>query len=61
MIIRKSTEKDFPRIMKIYAFARDFMKAHGNPNQWGPTNWPLEALIHNDIKDGNSYVCISDA
>ena len=61
MVIRKATEKDFSQMMKIYAYARDFMKAHGNPNQWGPTNWPPEALIHNDIKDGNSYVCISDA
>lgn len=61
MVIRNATEKDFPKMMKIYAYARDFMKAHGNPKQWGPTNWPPEALIHNDIKDGNSYVCISDA
>ena len=61
MKIRKSTEKDFERIMEIYAFARDFMAEHGNPNQWGPTNWPPEDLIHNDIKDGNSYVCVDDA
>ena len=37
------------------------MAEHGNPNQWGPTNWPPEDLIHNDIKDGNSYVCVDDA
>ena len=61
MKIRKSTEKDFERIMEIYAFARNFMAEHGNPNQWGPTNWPPEDLIHNDIKDGNSYVCVDDA
>ena len=24
------------------------MKTYGNPNQWGPTNWPPEELIHND-------------
>lgn len=47
--------------MEIYAFARNFMAEHGNPNQWGPTNWPPEDLIHNDIKDGNSYVCVDDA
>jgi len=35
MVIRKATEKDFPKMMKIYANARDFMKAHGNPTQWG--------------------------
>ena len=61
MKIRKSTEQDFERIMEIYGFARKFMAEHGNPNQWGPTNWPPEWLIHNDIRDGNSYVCVSDA
>ena len=59
MRIRKSTEGDFDRIMEIYAFARSFMAGHGNPNQWGPTNWPPEALIHSDIRNGNSYVCTS--
>lgn len=61
MEIRKSTEQDFHRIMEIYAFARDFMAKHGNPNQWGPTHWPPEELIHSDIKDGSSYVCVNDA
>ena len=38
MKIRKSTEQDFPRMMEIYAFAREYMKQHGNPNQWCATN-----------------------
>ena len=58
MEIRHSTENDFDQIMRIYEYARTFMAAHGNPNQWGPTNWPPEDLIHSDIADGNSYVCI---
>ena len=57
MEIRRSTEQDFDRMMAIYAHARAFMAAHGNPNQWGPTNWPPEELIHRDISTGNSYVC----
>jgi len=61
MIIRKSLEKDFSRMMEIYSIARDFMANHGNPNQWGPTNWPPEALIHSDIRNGNSYVCLDDS
>ena len=61
MRIRKSTEQDLDRMMEIYAFARQFMAAHGNPDQWGPTNWPPEALIRNDIADGNSYVCVNDS
>lgn len=58
MEIRHSTEEDFQQIMKIYEYARHFMAEHGNPNQWGPTNWPPEELIHSDIATGNSYVCI---
>lgn len=58
MVIRHSTERDVPRIMEIYEHARHFMAEHGNPNQWGPTNWPPEALIRSDIAEGNSYVCV---
>ncbi len=46
--------------MAIYARARVFMAEHGNPDQWGPTNWPPEALIREDIEQGNSYVCIHE-
>ena len=58
MEIRHSTKEDIPFIMKLYENARQFMKEHGNPNQWGPTNWPPEELIRSDIANGNSYVCI---
>lgn len=57
MLIRHAVEDDFHRMMEIYAYARKFMGEHGNPNQWGPTNWPPEALIHQDIADQCSYVC----
>ncbi len=60
MRIRKSTEQDVGRIMEIYSFARAFMAEHGNPNQWGPTNWPPESLILSDIHSGGSYVCTDD-
>ena len=60
MLIRHAEEKDFNRMMEIYRFARDFMAETGNPNQWGPTNWPPEDLIRDDIKQGNSYVCEHD-
>lgn len=60
MEIRHATEKDFSRIMEVYEYARRFMAEHGNPNQWGPTNWPPAELIHSDIAGGNSYVCLSE-
>ncbi len=59
MTIRRAVPEDLPQIMKIYAYARNFMKENGNPNQWGPTNWPPEDLIRNDIRDGHSYVVIA--
>ncbi len=52
MKICHATEKDIERMMKIYEFARHFMAEHGNPNQWEPTNWPPEKLIHSDIASG---------
>ena len=60
MKIRHSTERDLERIMEIYSYARKFMAEHGNPNQWGPTNWPPKELIRSDIFNGNSYVCVND-
>ncbi len=47
-------------MMAAYQYARTFMAEHGNPNQWGPTNWPPEELIRADIAAGDSYVCIED-
>lgn len=55
--IRRAVERDFDRIMEVYASAREFMAQNGNPNQWGPTNWPPEALVRDDIAQGKSYVC----
>lgn len=60
MRIRKTELSDVERIMKIYARAREFMASTGNPNQWGPKNWPPEELVRRDIGEGNSYVCIND-
>lgn len=57
MEIRHATLADLPRMMAIYARARAFMAESGNPNQWGATNWPPEALIRADIEAGHSYVC----
>ena len=60
MKIRHSVIQDLGRMMEIYRFARKYMAEHGNPNQWGPTNWPPEDLIRSDIENGDSYVCLND-
>ena len=60
MKIRHAREEDVARMMEIYSYARAYMAAHGNPRQWGPTNWPPEELIRRDIRNGCSYVCLND-
>ncbi len=61
MKIRNAAIRDINRMMEIYSVARQYMAEHGNPKQWGPTCWPPEKLIRQDIADGNSYVCENDA
>lgn len=58
MEIRHTRPEELDRLMEIYAHARTFMAAHGNPNQWGPTHWPPRALLCRDIAEGCSYVCV---
>ena len=60
MEVRKAVIEDLERIMELYAGARAFMGAHGNPHQWGDTNWPPEELIRRDIAAGDSYVCVAE-
>ena len=56
--IRHTVVDDLPAIMEIYSYARSYMALHGNPRQWGLTNWPPEQLIREDIAAGRSYVCL---
>lgn len=56
--IRKTVPSDLPRVMEIYARARQFMVSHGNPNQWR-THKPTLEQIEGDIINGNGYVCLS--
>ena len=57
MTIRKTRAVELDRVLQIYADARSFMKANGNPDQWGE-NYPPEELIREDIARGTSYVCV---
>lgn len=60
MYIRKAEEKDFSRIMEIYAYAQDQMIANGNPTQWAH-EYPEEWRIHEDIEIGRSYLVCDDS
>lgn len=53
--VRKAVEADYPRILEIYAHAREFMAKTGNPNQWG-TNYPPVEMLQEDIRVGNLFV-----
>jgi RimJ/RimL family protein N-acetyltransferase len=53
--IRFARREDLPRIMDIYAYARDFMAKNGNPNQW-TGGWPWQEVIEDDIEKKQLYV-----
>ena len=53
--IRNAEQEDLPRIEEIYAYARSFMAATGNPNQWGTTNPPM-AQLEQDIENRLLFV-----
>lgn len=56
MEIKKSTASDLEEMVKLYAQARKFMEANGNPTQWGK-NYPERFLLERDIEQNHSYVC----
>ena len=56
MNIRKANMNDLGEALRIYAVAREYMSAHGNPTQWGSTYPPVE-IVRADIENGNLYLC----
>lgn len=52
--IRKTEMDDVPQVEKIFAVAREKMRAAGNPKQWDE-NYPSIELITKDIQLGRSY------
>ena len=56
MEIRKAEFADLPRMMEIYAQARDYMRRNGNPTQW-VNGYPSEEKIREDITAGESWLC----
>ena len=49
MNIRKAVPSDLPEILRVYEAARAYMRASGNPDQWG-YDYPPEDMLTNDIK-----------
>lgn len=55
MTIRQTTLADLDKVMAIYEFARQSMRASGNKTQW-INGYPSLADITADIESGDSYV-----
>ena len=56
--VRPAAMPDMERIEQIYADARAFMAANGNPNQWGETYPPVKQL-QRDIAEEKLFVVYS--
>lgn len=56
--VRPARWDDLPAILDIYASARRFMAAHGNPDQWGD-DWPPEDIVRADVQYGTGHVCLA--
>ncbi|MFI3238447.1 MAG: N-acetyltransferase [Lachnospiraceae bacterium] len=54
-MIRQAKMIEIETIMGIYETAREYMRTHGNPTQWGTTE-PLREWIVDDIEKGDLYV-----
>lgn len=57
--IIKASLQNLKDIMKIYEYARQFMKKTNNPNQWGE-NEPTIERIKNYILEDNFYIGINE-
>ena len=53
--IEKAQKSDLPQLLELYAFAREFMKRTGNPNQWKDKT-PRKEVLEADILTGQLYV-----
>ena len=58
-MIRLANHKDLSKILEIYESARQFMRANGNPTQWGTTH-PEEHILKEDIDSKVLYVIEED-
>ncbi len=54
-MIRPAGSGDMDKILNIYAGARRFMEARGNPTQWAG-GYPQRELLEEDIRRGELYV-----
>ena len=56
MTVRSATLEDIGQIMEVYRYAKEYMVASGNPNQW-IKGYPSKEIIEKDINKQQFYVC----
>lgn len=56
MTIRNAAAQDLPRLLELFANARAFMAANGNPDQWWG-GYPSRELLESDMQQNQLYVC----
>ena len=56
MIVRFAEKRDLEAIERVYAAARAYMAASGNPHQWGDDGYPHRDLLESDIARKQLYV-----
>ena len=59
MEIRNTSLEDLDTVMTIYDNARQYMRQHGNHNQW-IHGYPGIDLIKADIVEKRSYICVEE-
>ena len=57
--VRRTLSRDIPRLLQLFALARETMRADGNRSQWAG-DYPDEAAIRRDMKRKVSYVIVED-
>ena len=58
-MIRAAVPGDLPALDPVYAAARRFMAARGNPTQWSD-RYPLPEDLARDVEKGQLYVWVPD-
>lgn len=53
-MVRKASKDDLETLAKVYRAAKAFMRASGNPTQWGE-DYP-ECVLEDDLEKGQLYV-----
>ena len=53
--VRRAAPHELPKILSIYAAARQRMRESGNPHQWGDRH-PSDDMVWNDIETGRCYL-----